>query len=164
MKPVLTSNEIDALIDNQDLVKTEETIPPENFSIITRQEVYNYIKPLKNNKTNQVPISQELMQSLDLEIRERDLVYSHELHKIENLLLIDLRSPDEFHSGKIPGSVNLDFTEALCLPEKYINDRNIVLYCSNGKLSLKTFLAAKLLNRQTFRILMGGYALWLISG
>ena len=103
---------------------------------------YNNVDDLvKEAKESTVGLTvEQLMEMLD----EGDMI-----------LLLDVREPNEFNAGYIPGSVNIprgtlefkigneDFWDAafLYLPEK---DEKIIVYCKKGKRSI---LAAKVLEQ-----------------
>ncbi len=55
-------------------------------------------------------------------------------HKTEGALLIDVREPDEFQNGHIPGAVNVPLSQISCLSEA--KDRPLFLYCLRGSRSL----------------------------
>jgi rhodanese-related sulfurtransferase len=96
-------------------------------------------------------------------LRKVEAVTVEELKsKIDNgdmFLLIDVREPNEFNAGYIPGSLNIprgtlefkianeDFWEAemLYMPEK---DEELVLYCKKAKRSI---LAAETLKRMGYK-------------
>lgn len=62
-------------------------------------------------------------------------------------LLVDVREPDEFASGHIPGAVNapLSSITSLNLPKQ----KTLFLYCLRGTRSLQ---AASILKRMGFRV------------
>jgi thiosulfate sulfurtransferase len=47
------------------------------------------------------------------------------------VLVIDVRDPESFAKGRIPGSVNVDYTQVLKQAEKFAGEkRTIVAYCA----------------------------------
>ena len=52
------------------------------------------------------------------------------------VIIVDLRSPTEYQSGHIKGSVNIPFEEGKNIAEKVKGYRYIFLYCQRGSLSL----------------------------
>jgi phage shock protein E len=61
-------------------------------------------------------------------------------HKLvaDGALLVDVRSPEEFASGHLPGAVNLPVQELDArLGELGPNDRPLVLYCRSGNRSAR---------------------------
>jgi hydroxyacylglutathione hydrolase len=83
----------------------------------------------------------------------------------DGLLVLDVRDPDEFAEGHIPGSVHIPYGE---LPERLgelPTDRPIATVCSGGK---RSGLAASILQRQGFddvvHVAHGGVGTWRRSG
>lgn len=80
--------------------------------------------------------------------------------------LVDVRTPEEFNSGNIPGSVNIDVMtghfgeEASGLLDK---SRTVAVYCRSGNRSKN---AAKVLSMMGYNVveLDSGYKAWLESG
>lgn len=76
--------------------------------------------------------------------------------------LVDVRTPDEFKSGNIPGSVNIDVMtghfgeEASGLLDK---SRTVAVYCRSGNRSKN---AARMLSMMGYNVveLDGGYKAW----
>jgi rhodanese-related sulfurtransferase len=80
-----------------------------------------------------------------------------------SIQLIDLRSPDEFSSFNIPGSINVPYNELLSSdPGNYLNDRNIrYIFYSNGDLNSNYALViAKGLNHKNIFAMKGGLNEW----
>jgi thiosulfate sulfurtransferase len=47
------------------------------------------------------------------------------------VLILDVRDPDSFAKGRIPGAVNVDYTQVLKQAEKFAGEqRTIVAYCA----------------------------------
>jgi hydroxyacylglutathione hydrolase len=83
----------------------------------------------------------------------------------DGLLVLDVRDPDEFAEGHIPGSVHIPYGE---LPERLgelPTDRPIATVCSGGK---RSGLAASILQREGFddvvHVAHGGVGSWRRSG
>ena len=79
----------------------------------------------------------------------------------EGVQLVDVRTPEEFDEGHIPGAVNIDvngadFEEKICTlnPEK-----PLLLYCRSGR---RSKLAAQKASKQGFQVteLEGGILSW----
>lgn len=84
--------------------------------------------------------------------------------KVENwpLQFVDVRTPQEYKSGHIPGAENIDFKAEGFLSQmnKFEKDKPIYLYCRSGNRSGK---AAAQLSEMGFKYIIdlkGGYKAW----
>lgn len=78
----------------------------------------------------------------------------------ENDLLVDVRMPEEFKAGNIPGSINIPVDELRSRLNELPKDREIYIYCQIG---LRGYLAQRILLQNDFtRVynISGGYKLW----
>jgi len=59
------------------------------------------------------------------------------LSQSQNSILIDIRTPEEFQAGHIPGAINVDFYDPLFLQnmQRAANGRSIFMYCRSGSRS-----------------------------
>ena len=73
-----------------------------------------------------------------------------------NTVLVDVRNPDEFEEGHIPGAINLPLNELRSRLNELPRDRELWLYCRVGQ---RGYYAARLLAQHGFRVknLPGGY-------
>jgi rhodanese-related sulfurtransferase len=83
-----------------------------------------------------------------------------------NVVLIDVRTPQEFAEGHIKGTLNIDFYGDNFESEIHaINQsKTILVYCKSGNRSGK---AASILAKNNFKIvydLSGGISSWMASG
>ncbi|HJV20753.1 MAG TPA: FAD-dependent oxidoreductase [Sediminibacterium sp.] len=77
-----------------------------------------------------------------------------------NDLLVDVRMPDEFAAGKIPGAINIPVDDLRGRLNELPKDRDIYIYCQIG---LRGYLAQRILLQNGFtRVynISGGYKLW----
>ena len=80
--------------------------------------------------------------------------------------LVDVRTPEEFAEGRIPGAVNIDWNGGAFLSqarERLDATRPVYLYCRSGRRSAS---ASKELSKAGFSVfnLLGGYLAWTESG
>ena len=70
-------------------------------------------------------------------------------------VLVDVRDPDEFEEGHIPGAINLPLNELRSRVDELPRDRELLLYCRVGQ---RGYYAARLLMQHGFRVknLSGG--------
>jgi rhodanese-related sulfurtransferase len=77
--------------------------------------------------------------------------------------IIDLRSPEEFRSSNIPGSINVPYDEFINSdPDRYLNNGNIkTIFYSNGDLNSNySLVIAKGLNYKNTYVMKGGLNEW----
>ena len=74
----------------------------------------------------------------------------------DSALLVDVRDPDEFDEGHIPGAVNLPLNELRARLGELPRDRELWLYCRVGQ---RGYYAARILMQHGFKVknLSGGY-------
>ena len=74
----------------------------------------------------------------------------------ESAVLVDVRDPDEFEEGHIPGAINLPLNELRTRLGELPRDRELWLYCRVGQ---RGYYAARLLLQHGFQVknLPGGY-------
>jgi rhodanese-related sulfurtransferase len=88
-----------------------------------------------------------------------------ELSASNDLMLVDVRTADEYAEGFIEGAVNIPLNELTqdlnLLPDV---NQNIVVYCGSGHRSALAMTALNLLGYKNTRSLMGGFGLWTSSG
>lgn len=79
-----------------------------------------------------------------------------------NRLLVDIRTPKEFHMGSIYGAFNVNFS---CLNfisnfKDVRKDTPIILFCQSGKRSLLAMQILKRFGFQNIADLRGGFREW----
>lgn len=74
-----------------------------------------------------------------------------------DMVLLDVRSPEEFMSGHLRGAVNIPMEELECRMDELSRDRPIIIYCGHGS---KSLMAARFLDRMGFLVMAaaGGLA------
>ncbi|MCU0479932.1 MAG: rhodanese-like domain-containing protein [Anaerolineae bacterium] len=84
-----------------------------------------------------------------------------ELDAQTEMVLVDVRTVDEFAEGFIPGAFNIplnEFTDHLdMLPNL---DANIVIYCGSGHRSAMVMMVMNMLGYTNVRSLLAGYGAW----
>jgi len=81
----------------------------------------------------------------------------------EDVQLVDVRTPNEYRSGNIANSINIDFFQPTVFAEKFSRldkDKPVYIYCRTGARSQKA--AARLLEMGFSEVidLRGGYIQW----
>ncbi|MCD8179311.1 MAG: hypothetical protein LUE98_18680 [Tannerellaceae bacterium] len=77
-----------------------------------------------------------------------------------NILLIDVRTPEEFITGSIPGSINIPLDEIRSRLDTIPQDKQIILTCAVGQ---RGYLAYRILDQNGYKNiynLSGGYRTW----
>lgn len=78
----------------------------------------------------------------------------------ENLMLLDVRSPDENHAGRIPGSTLIPLGAVRARAGEVPQDKRVIAYC---KTSLRAWEAVRILEGQghhNVELLEGGFVAW----
>jgi rhodanese-related sulfurtransferase len=89
------------------------------------------------------------------------IFYWDELKSIKSGdVLVDVRRPDEFDAGHIPGAVNIPVDDLRQRLRELDASQNIYIYCEAG---LRGYLAQRILRQHGFENVLnlsGGYQLW----
>jgi len=83
------------------------------------------------------------------------------------VLVIDVRDPESFAKGRIPGSVNVDYTQVLKQAEKFAGEkRTIVAYCAcaNEMTAARASVDLAAKGIPGAKALKGGWDEWLQRG
>jgi NADPH-dependent 2,4-dienoyl-CoA reductase/sulfur reductase-like enzyme/rhodanese-related sulfurtransferase len=87
--------------------------------------------------------------------------YWNDVEKVkEEGLLVDVRRPDEFKAGHIPGAINLPVDELRGRIGELPRDKELFIYCEAG---LRGYLAQRIMRQNGLdhvKNLSGGYVLW----
>jgi len=82
----------------------------------------------------------------------------------ESLFLLDVRGPEEFAAGHVPGAVNIPHDQVASRLAEVPKDKDVVLYCRSGR---RSALAAEVLaahGYQRLAYLEGDMNGWVASG
>jgi rhodanese-related sulfurtransferase len=82
----------------------------------------------------------------------------------DDVLLFDIRTTDEFNSGHIEGSINIDFYDKKIFTEffeKIEKSKPIFIYCRTGNRSKQSSELLKSIGFNSVFDLEGGYANWI---
>src|SRR5665647_3274714 len=111
-----------------------------------------------------LPSPRELLNAAKAEIRESD---PHEVaERLDHYYLLDVREPDEFDQGAVPGAIhvprgNLEFSVEGRLPDKSVP---VAIYCAGG---VRSAFAAKTLQELGYTdvvSVIGGFNKWKDEG
>lgn len=84
----------------------------------------------------------------------------------EKYIIIDVRTPEEFAAGHIPGAINVDFGMLFFQITKYVpqQDAEFIIYCrSGGRSVIATKIVAELGYKNVIN-LQGGFMDWAKAG
>ena len=82
---------------------------------------------------------------------------------IENVQLVDVRTPEEFKEGAIDGAINIDYFQQETFEkefEKLDKTIPIYIYCKSGNRSQKSSVILDTLGFNEIYELQGGYTAW----
>lgn len=79
-----------------------------------------------------------------------------------SVILLDVRTPEEYVQGHIPGAINVDVKQKYFVKiakEKLVEGSTVAVYCKGGVRSMK---AAKMLSKEGYQIvnLKNGFDSW----
>jgi len=86
--------------------------------------------------------------------------FAAQLGKNPKKFLVDVREPNEFKSGHIPGASNIPLSQLKNRTGEIPKDREVYLYCQSG---MRSKGAAKILSKEGFENLshlQGGISSW----
>ena len=77
-------------------------------------------------------------------------------------VLLDVRRPDEWEKGGIPGAIRMPLDEIRARMNELPRDREIVVHCQSGQ---RSYFACRLLGQHGFRVrnLVGGFRTWRVA-
>jgi rhodanese-related sulfurtransferase len=90
-------------------------------------------------------------------------VWWEKAQSIKNAIIVDVRTPEEYEDGKIPGALNIDFYKGqgfIYLIDALDKENTIFVYCRSGSRSSQ---ACQLMNKLGFKTvynLNGGLIEW----
>ena len=82
---------------------------------------------------------------------------------IENVQLVDVRTPEEFKEGAIDGAINIDYFQQETFEkefEKLDKTKPIYIYCKSGNRSQKSSVILDTMGFNEIYELKGGYTAW----
>jgi hydroxyacylglutathione hydrolase len=84
--------------------------------------------------------------------------------KDQSLFVLDVRTPEEYAAGHVPGAVNVPYDQVASHLAEIPKDKEVVLYCRSGR---RTGLAAEVLEANGYTKLVhlqGDMQAWLQDG
>ena len=84
--------------------------------------------------------------------------------KDPSLFVLDVRSPEEFASGHVPGAVNVPYDQVASQLAKIPKDKDVVLYCRSGRRTELAGAALKADGYTKLEHLQGDMQAWLKDG
>ena len=113
-----------------------------------------------------MPSFRELLAATKAEIREVDTAQADELRRRPKALFLDVREPDEYEQGAIPGAVHIPRGTLESSVENRITDKSapVIIHCASG---VRSAFAAKTLSDigyQDVVSMTGGFNKWKDEG
>ena len=95
-------------------------------------------KPAETTTTKRQPLRRLLKKSAEIKtMKGEDLVKQNSAKKKDEVLIIDVRSSEEYKAGHIPNAINInvDETESRLNEIEDYKDKPVIVYCNSGKKS-----------------------------
>jgi sulfur-carrier protein adenylyltransferase/sulfurtransferase len=113
-----------------------------------------------------MPSFRELLASTKAEIREIDTARADELRRRPGAVVLDVREPDEYEQGAIPGAVHIPRGTLESSVENRITDKSapVIIHCASG---VRSAFAAKTLTDMGYQdvaSMSGGFNKWKDEG
>ena len=113
-----------------------------------------------------MPSFRELLAATKSAIREVDTAEADELRRRPGAVVLDVREPDEYEQGAIPGAVHIPRGTLESTVENRITDKStpVIIHCASG---VRSAFAAKTLSEMGYRDVVsvtGGFNKWKDEG
>jgi molybdopterin/thiamine biosynthesis adenylyltransferase/rhodanese-related sulfurtransferase len=113
-----------------------------------------------------MPSFRELLAATKAEIREVDTAQTDELRRRPKAVVLDVREPDEYEQGAIPGAVHIPRGTLESSVENRITDKSapVIIHCASG---VRSAFAAKTLSDMGYQDVVsmtGGFNKWKDEG
>jgi phage shock protein E len=101
-----------------------------------------------------------------MEVKHVDAAQAKQLADAKKVVVIDVRTPDEFKAGSVPGAVNLDFKSADFAKRLGELDRSktYLVHCASGNRSKQSLPVFEKAGFTTLYHLDGGFKAWADAG
>jgi rhodanese-related sulfurtransferase len=88
--------------------------------------------------------------------------YQTAINKSDKVIIIDVRTPDEYKEGHLKNAINVDYynNQFSVIMSTYPKDANIYLYCRSGNRSGKAASILKDLGYTNVFDMAGGFTAW----
>jgi rhodanese-related sulfurtransferase len=63
----------------------------------------------------------------------QEQLLEHQVKHPQHLFVLDVRSPEEFKEGHVPGAVNVPYDQIATRLSEVPKDKDVVLYCRSGR-------------------------------
>jgi molybdopterin/thiamine biosynthesis adenylyltransferase/rhodanese-related sulfurtransferase len=113
-----------------------------------------------------MPSFRELLAATRAEVREVDTALADELRRRPKAVVLDVREPDEYEQGAIPGAVHIPRGTLESSVENRITDKSapVIIHCASG---VRSVFAAKTLSEMGYQDVVsvsGGFNKWKDEG
>lgn len=127
--------------------KLPQNVTPAKPDPAIAQALKDYFANLPENK-NIIP-SEELQKKIDAG---------------ENMMIVDIRAPEDYAQGHIKGAVNIPFKEVNKHFDQFAKDKPVYIYCYTGQTAGQTVAVLKVLGIDAYSV-KGGFKLgWAPAG
>lgn len=82
----------------------------------------------------------------------------------KKVFIVDARDAAQYATDHIPGSLNIEWRQAVARRGELPKDRMVVMYCNSGSLSAQAVFALRLLGHDNVKVLQDGIEGWKKKG
>jgi rhodanese-related sulfurtransferase len=82
----------------------------------------------------------------------------------KKVFIVDARDAAQYAADHIPGSLNIEWRQAVARRGELPKDRMVVMYCNSGSLSAQAVFALRLLGHDNVKVLQDGIEGWRKKG
>ena len=97
----------------------------------------NAAEPAAETKAPSVPVAAPAARApapqVALPAMSQAALLEHQAKHADHLFVLDVRSPEEFREGHVPGAVNVPYDQITARIAEVPKDKDVVLYCRSGR-------------------------------
>lgn len=116
--------------------------------------------------TEDNPVFSAVEEYMEFTEYSSSLIWPEQIPKQDwkDIFVIDARDAKQYAKENIPGSVNIEWRQAVSRQSEIPTNRMVVMYCNSGTLSAQAVFALRLLGMDNVKVLQNGFDGWKAKG